>query len=49
MKQTGLTHKGTLWSEISTGLSKDDAAAQGNACVIRQWLLPRLSERFAAS
>ena len=34
MKQTGLTHKGTPWSEISTGLSKDDAAAQGNAWLV---------------
>jgi len=30
----GNTHKGTPWSQISAGLSKDEAAAQGNAWLI---------------
>lgn len=34
MKRTGLTHKGTPWSEISTGLSKDEAIIQGNAWLV---------------
>jgi DNA-binding transcriptional ArsR family regulator len=29
--KTGKTHKGTSWSQISAGLSKDEAAAQGDA------------------
>ncbi len=40
MKQ-GLTHKGTPWSEINVGISKDDAAAQGNA-----WLVLRNKTRL---
>ncbi len=39
--KTGLTHKGTPWSQISPGLSKDDAALQGNA-----WLVLRNKTRL---
>lgn len=35
------THKGTPWSQISAGLSKDDAAIQGNA-----WLVLRNKTRL---
>lgn len=30
----GKTHKGTPWSQISTGLSEDEAAAQGDAFLV---------------
>jgi DNA-binding transcriptional ArsR family regulator len=30
----GNTHKGTPWSQISAGLSEDEAAAQGNAFLV---------------
>ena len=32
--KTGKTHKGTPWSQIRAGLSKDEAAAQGNAFLV---------------
>jgi len=38
---TGFTHKGTPWSQIRTDLSKDEAAAQGNA-----WLVLRNKTRL---
>src|SRR5215469_923269 len=37
----GLTRKGTPWIEIKVGLSKDEAAAQGNA-----WLVLRNKTRL---
>ena len=39
----GFTHRGTPWSEISVGISKDDAAAQGNA-----WLVLRNKTRLCS-
>jgi DNA-binding transcriptional ArsR family regulator len=32
--KTGNTHKGTPWSQINAGLSKDEAAAQGDAFLV---------------
>ncbi len=32
--KTGNTHKGTPWSQISAGFSKDEAAAQGDAFLV---------------
>ena len=37
----GNTHKGTPWSQIRAGLSKDEAATQGNA-----WLVLRNKTRL---
>jgi DNA-binding transcriptional ArsR family regulator len=34
MKKTWFTHKGTPWSQINADLSKDEAAAQGNASLV---------------
>jgi DNA-binding transcriptional ArsR family regulator len=39
--KTRFTHKGTPWSQISAGLSKNDAALQGNA-----WLVLRNKTRL---